>query len=602
MEEEPKKSINIDYYIEMLLKRRWFIIIPFCISMMIGITFAIKLPRIYMAMTLILVEPQRVPAKYVQPLMDSDIEERVVTLQEQVLSQTNLEEIINKFSMFVGAEYAKMYTEDKVGSLRKQIVVKVTKAKNGAAFSISFQGKNPDLVMNVVNALATSFIDKNLELREGKAIGTVDFLDGQLSDMRKKLIDVEEKLKDYRKQHMGELPEQLGSNEKVLDRLQLKAAERQLALSSAKNRLLELEKEENTKLSLLDSQIGLMEQQNAIDIPSVEGGGHEDAGPANIKGLSDSSSKGSEKVSAYHKLKEQYDGAMLRYTERHPDVVRLKKMLSDLEAEIIKEAEARKVMEQKTAEERLKEEEKKKTEEEAKSKDQEIKVQVLPKESQKDSLNEGMLKVRAGIKAEIQEKRDKIVKEIIAIEEEIAKMDKDSKSYEKRVDVTPKREQDMMTLTRDYSNIQKHYSELLNRKLEADIALDMERRAKGEQFRILDKAKKPEKPISPNIQQLMLVFIAAGLGIGGGLAFLLDFMDNTLKRAEDVAPLLNIPVLSTIPKIYNHEDRMKRRINRMFSIASVMFACMLLGMFMILAMKGVDPTLEIVRKLIGKKF
>ena len=97
MDEEPKKSINIDYYIEMLLKRRWFIIIPFCISMVIGITLSIKLPRKYTASTLILVEPQRVPTKFVQAIVDSDIEERVVTLQEQVLSQTNLEEIINKF-------------------------------------------------------------------------------------------------------------------------------------------------------------------------------------------------------------------------------------------------------------------------------------------------------------------------------------------------------------------------------------------------------------------------------------------------------------------------------------------------------------------------
>ncbi len=584
MDEEPKKSINIDYYIEMLLKRRWFIIIPFCISMVIGITLSIKLPRKYTASTLILVEPQRVPTKFVQAIVDSDIEERVVTLQEQVLSQTNLEEIINKFNIFSGKEYQKMFLEDKVASLRKRISVKVTKAKRGAdAFSISFVDNNPELVMNVVNALATSFIDKNLELRESKALGTVEFLDGQLADMRKKLTDVEEKLKDYRKKHMGELPEQLPSNEKVLDRLQLRMADRNLALRDAKNRLLELEKEERTKLSLLESQIGAMEQKNMSALPGISLTAKSDI--PNQAAVP----KESEKAVAFNKLKEQYESALLRYTSRHPDVIKLKKMMGDLEAELAKESEAKKA-----AEQRRKSEESKKGD----AVSEEI---SMPKELEKNSIDAGIAKARAAIKLEIQEKRDKISKEIAAIEEELAKLDQESKEYERRVDITPKREQDMMALTRDYSNIQKYYSELLNRKLEADIAMDMERRAKGEQFRILDKAKKPEKPVFPNIQMFFLISIGAGLAVGIALAFLLDFMDNTLKRAEDVEPLLDIPVLVTIPKIYNEEDRVKRRINRIFTIASIMVACVLMGIFAILAVKGVDPTLAFVKKLIGKK-
>ncbi|NJL58431.1 MAG: hypothetical protein HC887_01030 [Desulfobacteraceae bacterium] len=594
MDEEPKKSINIDYYIEMLLKRRWFIIIPFCIFMVIGITLSIKLPRRYTAMTLILVEPQRVPAKFVQAIVDSDIEERVVTLQEQVMSQTNLEGIIDKFNMFSGKQYEKMFLEDKVASLRRRITVKVTKAKRGAdAFSISFEDNNPELVMNVVNALATSFIDKNLELRETRVIGTVEFLNGQLEDMRKKLTDVEERLKDYRKKHMGELPEQLSSNEKVLDRLQLRAADRNLALRDAKNRLSELEREEKIKLTVMESQMSAMEQQNMLNIPIIPlnnaNGSKQGAIPGQV---SAALPKDSEKMVAFNKLKEQYESALLRYTPRHPDVIKLKKMTGDLEAELSKESEIRKAAEQKMAEES------KKGEESGKAVSEDIE---MPKKLQKNSFNDGISRARAAIKAEIQDKRDKISKEIAAIEEELAKLDQESKLYEQRVDITPKREQDMMSLTRDYSNIQKYYSELLNRKLEADIAMDLEKRAKGEQFRILDKAKKPERPIFPDIRMFFLISIGAGLAVGIGLAFLTDFMDNTLKRAEDVEPLLDIPVLATIPKIYNEEDRGKRRINRIFTIASIMVVCVLVGIFAILALKGVDPTLAFVKKLIGKK-
>jgi len=589
-DEDGKKSINIDYYIEMLLKRRWFIIIPFCISMIIGITLSIKLPRRYMAITSILVEPQRVPSKYVQSLMDSDIEERVVTLQEQVLSQTNLEGIIDKFNLFTGPQYAKMYLEDKVGSLRKQITVKVTKAaRRGAdAFSISFEGREPEMVMNVVNTLASSFIDKNLELREQRAIGTVEFLDGQQADMRKKLTDVEERVKEFRKAHMGELPEQLSSNEKVLDRLQQKTAERQLALREAQNRMADFEKETRNKLSLLEEQINVMEQQTALNIPSMPILDNDTEIPA----PSGASSGDSDRNSILKKLRDQYEGARLKYTARHPDVLKMKKMMDDLEADIAKEeekkkAEAKELAKNKPAEDPVEAD----------------KIQVANETaaSSKSAFGDEVKNTKKGLLQDTEEKRLKKSAEIASIEEEIAKLEKDAKEYEHRVNVTPKRDQEMMSLMRDYSSIQKYYSELSNRKLEADIALDMERRAKGEQFRILDKAKKPEKPVSPDVMKLLIIFSLAGLGIGIGIAFLLDFMDNTLKRAEDVEPLLDIPVLATIPKAYDRKDMMKRKINQLLSIGSAMVAGVLFTVFALLAVKGVEPMLDIVRKVIGKK-
>ena len=69
-----------------------------------------------------------------------------------------------------------------------------------------------------------------------------------------------------------------------------------------------------------------------------------------------------------------------------------------------------------------------------------------------------------------------------------------------------------MSLTRDYNNILESYKSLLNRKLEAEIAVNMEKKQKGEQFRIIDSAKMPEKPISPNMKKLFLLFVALGLG------------------------------------------------------------------------------------------
>ena len=94
-------KITPEFIIEIVLRRRWFIIIPFCVSIIIGAYFAITLPRLYQAETLILVEAQRVPTNYVQSLVSIDINARISTISQQILSRTNIEKIIKEFKLFL---------------------------------------------------------------------------------------------------------------------------------------------------------------------------------------------------------------------------------------------------------------------------------------------------------------------------------------------------------------------------------------------------------------------------------------------------------------------------------------------------------------------
>jgi uncharacterized protein involved in exopolysaccharide biosynthesis len=244
-DKQGKRSINMVYYIEILLKRRWFVIIPFCISMIIGITLSVTLPRSYIATITIQIDPKRVSSILVA---DSDIEGWLIILREQITNQYTLEEIIDKFGMLKEKRYDRIYFEDKVRALRKQITVKVS-GKRADVVSISFEGKEPEMVMKVVNSLATIFIDRSITFGRGPihCVEAIGFLDNLLADTRKKLADAEEKIKEFRKAHQGELSEQLDSNEKVLDRLQRKSAERQSALRDAKNRLADFEKDTGNK-------------------------------------------------------------------------------------------------------------------------------------------------------------------------------------------------------------------------------------------------------------------------------------------------------------------------------------------------------------------
>ena len=168
-----------------------------------------------------------------------------------------------------------------------------------------------------------------------------------------------------------------------------------------------------------------------------------------------------------------------------------------------------------------------------------------------------------------------------------------------KLDRTPKHEQELQTLQRDYKNIQESYDSLLNRKLEAEIAVNMEKKQKGEQFSIIDPARLPEKPVSPNMKRLFLMVLAAGLGAGAGLVMLLDFFDSSLRKPEHFEADLGVPVLATVPKIYQVRDVRRKTLNRVLTVISLFVACCLLAGFAVLVFKGVEPVMDIVRPYVA---
>jgi len=300
---EKSDTIKIDYYLGLVLKHRWLLIIPFCIAMVVGMYLAIKLPKIYEARTLILVMPQRVPTNFVKSIVTTDLDSRISTISEQILSRSNLEKIIEKHGLFSGPNYSGMFLEDKVDALRKSIVVKVNKGRQGSnAFSISYRGSHPKTVMEVTNRLAGSFIGENLKVREAQAVGTSDFLADELKTKRQGLEEVEQKLREYRRQYMGELPEQLDANLRMLERLQTQLNTQEKTLRDEKSRLAVIENQ-------IEGNRKILAESRETDTVSEEGD-----------------------VLSLEMLKAQLNTLKSNYTDRHPDVIKLKTQIADLEA------------------------------------------------------------------------------------------------------------------------------------------------------------------------------------------------------------------------------------------------------------------------------
>ncbi len=459
---EPKNILHI------ISRRRWIIILSLLVSGITGIYLAFALPRLYTATTMVLIQTQRVPEDYVQSLVTEAVGFRINAIRQEIMSRNNIEKIIDRFQLMDEPGDQSVFIEDKVTTVREQIEIKVPKKRRSSpsAFRISYSDKIPERAATIANAIAAMIIEQNLEIRESQAIGTSDFLEDELAAMKQRLEETEKELSNYRQQYRGELPSQLESNLRNLDRLQNELANKEAGLRRSRERLVALHNQSESAASP-DSQIR-----------------YEDYGNLN-----------------YEQLQAELTRLQARYTDKHPDIIRLK--------ELIEEYHTREI-------------------------------------------NDPRGKRRSVIETE---------KEIAEYEKVIANLRQKIATYSNRVENLPQREQDLLSLQRDYKNMRNSYQSLLNRKLEAEIAVNMERKQKGEQFRVIDPARPPQTPSFPDITRLLLVTLAAGLGLAGGIIFLLEYFYQVFRRPEEVENYLGLPLIATLPVIARPRDRLIRLLN-----------------------------------------
>jgi polysaccharide chain length determinant protein (PEP-CTERM system associated) len=535
MRKSQTEGLNIGYYLTLVSRRRWFIIVPFCLAVIVGMVLTVKLPKIYEANTLILVQPQRVPEKMVAAVVDSDIENRISTLSQQIMSRSNLERVIDQFKLFSGPNSGNMLMEDKLESLRKRIKVEVGRAARGRggadSFSVIYRDTDPQTTMRVANGLATFFIDENLKSREGMAVGTSDFLESELESSRKRLEEQEQLLKKFREKNMGELPEQLDSNLRILDSLKTQLTQKEDSLRSAR-----------VSLAALESEMSIRQGAIAAMLPPP--------GPA-------ATGRENEDQMGLEQLKDKLAGLRAGYTDQHPDVVRLKTRIDRLEKE------------------------------------------PAPVQPTSDKAAEGGgttgRYASAQLNAETARQKTGILGAIRALEAETARLNQETRDHQRRIEATPRREQELLTIKRDYENIKASYSSLLNRKLEADIGVNMEKKQKGEQFQVIDVARLPQKPVSPDLPKLFMITIVAGLGLGAGFIFLLETMDTTVRRLDKLEEEIGLPVLAMVPRIFTADDRKRHRMVMAATSVSIIVALAFTAAFAVLVFNGVEPTLELVR-------
>lgn len=251
-----EKNFNIREYLEIALRRKWYILIPLVISILFSFPVYKRLPKIYKATTLILVQPQKVPEAYVRSIITAPITERLNTISQEILSRTSLEKVIKEFDVFPNIRN-EVPMEVIIEQMRKMIDIRVqSRGATQSTFSISFEGENPAKVMKVVNNLASLFIEENLKVRELQAEKTAEFITKELYATEGQLKRKEEDLRKYKEKYIGQLPQQLDANLRILERLQ-----QQLKTTSDNIRAVE------DRSILLQDQIERLRSSNSLESP-----------------------------------------------------------------------------------------------------------------------------------------------------------------------------------------------------------------------------------------------------------------------------------------------------------------------------------------------
>jgi uncharacterized membrane protein YgdD (TMEM256/DUF423 family) len=141
--------------------------------------------------------------------------------------------------------------------------------------------------------------------------------------------------------------------------------------------------------------------------------------------------------------------------------------------------------------------------------------------------------------------------------------------YQKRLENTPRREQELALITRDYETTRELHAGLLAKRGEAAMAADLEQRQRGETFRVIEPAGMPDRPTGPNRFRLLLVGLALALGASGVAVVLAEQVDTSFRRVDEVRATAPIPVLSAIPRITTEQDRTRQHRQRRWATAAV---------------------------------
>jgi polysaccharide chain length determinant protein (PEP-CTERM system associated) len=484
--------LSWEEYWAIAVRRRWWILLPLFLGWSAVWGASWFLPVTYQSESLILVEQQKVPDQYVVPNVTSDLQRRLQSLTEQILSRTRLQATIDRLHLY-SRSGGGLNSGDPVEQMRNDIKIELVSAPDHpgeyTAFKMRYSAASPELAQKVNGELSSLFIAENINTQRQLSENTTAFLESQLADARANMAEQEAKVAAFKEKHLGELPSQLESNMQILSGLQSQLQSAQQTLDAAKQQKLYLE--------------SLLQQYQSVQA-SLVGGGSAAESPQTLESM---------------RLKLQ--DLQSRYTAEHPDIIALKEKIAQAE-QLKKQAESQMA---------------------AIQKDGKTGTAVDPAaagEVQRGSPTP-IMQVQSQLKAN--------QLEISNIQQHERDLEAQITGYRARLNLTPETEQQLTAISRGYEESKTNYNSLLQKQMQSQLATSLEQRQQGEQFRIVDPPSLPKKPSAPNHLWFSLGGLLFGASLGLGLIALLELTDVRVRQEKDLVGIVPVSVLVGIPHL-----------------------------------------------------
>jgi polysaccharide chain length determinant protein (PEP-CTERM system associated) len=505
----PRPAYLLPSLAEAIWKRKLMIAAVWVVVSGLAFVIARLLPPVYQAEALVLLESQRIPHDFVSPTtVRADLWERLSSLDQRVLSHSQLLALIESFGLY-REEAKELNQEELVERMRADIRVELEPGLGASnrppAFRVVYQGANPEEVAQVANRLAYLFIEQDLRERSVEAVGTAEFLESQLETARQQLETLESRLSRYKSMHNGELPEQEGALLGTLSRLQVQLQANQDAVRQAQQDKFFARNSLDVALVSIEELRALTQSPN----PALTGA---TGGAAAL--LQDPTTQ------ALRTLKSELITLRQRYTESHPEVLKAKQSLRELEAALL-EGEAPGATQHSAGNSTARD--------------------ALPKpRTGFASLLEPELRRREEQLRQLQAQVKSMDIRIEMLQTTENRLLAGIADAERQIQKLPLREQEIASLNRDYEITKGNYQSLLRKRMDAGLAMEMEKRQKSEKFVLLESARVPEQPVKPNVLLLSAIGSVFGLAFGVVLGLGRELKKNVLLGEWELPKDLNV--------------------------------------------------------------
>jgi len=501
---QPQKQMDFNELRQLvrrlLRKRGKTFLVTFLCLLPLGIITAFVLPPVYVSKSTILIETQQIPQEYVRTSVTSYAEERLSTITQQILSRARLIEIINRFNLY--PEMRNIFAmEEVIANMRDDIALETISTSDfgksrrpsgketTVAFTLSYSGKDPATVQKIANVLSSLYLEENFKKREERAAGTAEFLNSQLIELKKQMDGYANQISAMKSAHMGELPEHGVSNMQALDQLRRDLDQANAQIRIAQERKVYLESQLATvDQYMTDKGMGDVEQSPAVRLET---------------------------------LRSELINRQTTLSDRHPDIIRLKREIRELEKRLAEGHKAGGRGSQPT-----------------------VRSNINPAyTSLKTQLETTALEIRS-------------------LQQQAAQIRGQMGAYQGKLNRGPMIEAEYKGLLGDYENAKNKYNDIMNKLLEAKVAQGMEEAQKAERFTIIEPAAFPEKPAKPDRPKILLAGFFLSLFAGAGLVAAQESLDRSVKTETDLNSLAGVPVLSVMPFMSHAEEKRTWKLDR----------------------------------------